>query len=276
MKDGKISVDGLTWRKPSGRYVEEIELDEHVNRLTKESKADEAILLFELIGRGIHHSIIDVKRLNAYKQLDHLKPIVERILEEAGWEVHIVDPLKRSEAEDYLHSVGGRIQVFQVPFSAEWNIELGLDKLCNQDGTTRTKTETLALLKEEIGLEAYDLEELSKDQRAHIEAIMKREELDLENLHDVSGQELTTGAQEFRWFRDDEEAEEEAREYLTSDDDLWKECVAAGRTTDGLGEWAEDVLNMDGWAQIVGSFDGLKRVAQLKADGTWFPYIRTN
>jgi hypothetical protein len=275
MKDNMICVDGFTQIKPSGRYVDEIELDEHVDHLIKEGDDDELVFLFSLMGESIHHSTIDAERLNAYIQLNRLKQVVEDLLVNAGWEVHIVDPVKSSEAEDYLHSTGGALQVHQVPFSAEWNTELRLDELCDKSGSIRTKEETLALLRDRIGVDRFDIEELSEEDRGYVLAIMQREELDLEDLHDVEGQELTAGAQTFEWFRDDEEGEQEALDYLTDDSYIWKEAVAAGNTTDGLEEWAEDVIRIDGWAQIIGGYDGLERVAELK-DGTWFPYIRTN
>ncbi|MEA1997728.1 MAG: hypothetical protein U9N61_00170 [Euryarchaeota archaeon] len=270
-----VSVDGLTWQKPNGRYVDEIELDERVNHLIDVGTADELMLEFKLIGKSIHQGTIDARRLNAYVQLARLKQAVEDLLVEAGWEVHIVDPIKTTEAEDYIHSTGGTLQVHQVPFSGEWNIELELNEMCDQNGKIRSKEETLALLKERIGVDTFDSEELSKDDADHIRAIMKAEELDLENLHDVCGRGLTTGAMSFEWFRDEEEAEEEAREYLTDDPELWKMAVAAGNTTDGLEEWVEDVLNIDGWGQTLGGYDGEERTAQLR-NGQWFPYIRTD
>jgi hypothetical protein len=118
-------------------------------------------------------------------------------------------------------------------------------------------------------------EELSEDYKDHVSAILEVEQEDLEELSKVDNQTLTLGTWEYRWFRDEEEAEAEARTYLTEDDYLWKVAVAAGRTTDGLREWVEDVIRMDGWGAILCSYDGYERVAQLK-DGTWFPYIRTN
>ena len=273
MKEGKVSVDGLTWRKPDGRYVEEIELDEHVDTTIERGRDSEQMLMFRILGIGIHQGAIDAERLNAYVQRNRLKPVVESLLVKAGWKVHIVDALKRSETEDYIHSTGGTLQVFQVPFSAEWNIELKSDELCKPDGSIRSKGETLALLKKRIGVDTFDLEGLSEDDANSVRAILAAEELELENLHNVGGQELTAGAQEFRWFRDGEEAEGEAREYLADDDDLWKAAVAAGTTTDGLEEWAEHALKIDGWAQIIGSYDGLEREAKLE-DGTGLPYIR--
>lgn len=275
MKKGYVSVDGLTWRKPGGRHVAAIMLEETVDYTLEAGIASVTLLAFQKICRISWQGVIDTKFVDACKQLDRLKGAVEDLLVDAGWDVHILDTLKKSEAEDYLHSTGGSIQVHQVPFSAEWNIELKLDELCNPDGSVRTKEETLALLKERIGVETFNLEYETEDTRNHILAILEAEELDMEDLHDVNGQELTTGAQEFRWFIDDDEAEEEARVYLTDDDDLWKGAVAAGNTTDGLEVWVQDVLSTDGWAQILGGYDGEERVAQLK-DGTGFPYIRTN
>jgi hypothetical protein len=272
-----ICVDGFTQIKPSGRYVAEIELDEHVTHLIKRGAQKQLVFLFSLMGESIHHGTIDTERLNAYKQLDSLKQVVEDILVGAGWEVHIVDSLKRTEAADYIHAAGYGLQVHEVPFTAECNIELRLDELCSESGNIRPKEETLALLKGRVGLDAFDLRELSEEDMDYVLAIMRQEERDLEYLHDVNvtGQELTTGARSFRWFRDEEEAEDEAMVYLTDDDGLWKGAVAAGSTTVSLEEWAKGALRIDGWAHILGGYDGMGRVAQLK-DGAWFPYVRSD
>ena len=275
MKNGKVSVDGLIWRKPNGRYIEEI----HIRGLTDkviERESDKVVLsAFTILSESVWQSGRDAKRINAYESLDRLEQVVEDLLVNAGWEVNVVNSLKETRTEDYLHSTGGALQVHQVPFSAETNIKLELDELCDRSGSIRTKEVTLALLKDRIGVDTFDIEELSEEDRSYVLAIMQREELDLEDLHDVTGQELTTGAQTFEWFRDDEEAQQEARDYLTDDSYLWKKAVAAGNTIDGLEEWAEDAIRIDGWAQIICSYDSMERVAQLK-DGTWFPYLRSN
>jgi hypothetical protein len=275
MKDMRVSVDGLRWYKPNGRYIEEIWYSEAINEIVAQGQDKRILKTFTAIRTAAATDMIDTVRANTYELLDRLKQVVEDILVEVGWDVHIVDPLKRTEAEDYIHNAGFELRVHEVPFSPETNIELKLDELCNGEGKIRSKEETLALLKERIGADAFDIRELSEEDRGYVLAIMRQEKRDLEDLHDVDGQELTTGAQTFKWFRDDEEGEDKAREYLTDDDELWKMTVAAGNTTDGLEEWAEDAIRIDGWAQVIGGYDGRERVAELK-DGTWFPYIRTN
>ena len=49
--------------------------------------------------------------------------------------------------------------------------------------------------------------------------------------------------------------------------------IAARQTTDGLTEWADDLIKGHGRSKILSSYDDSERVAELK-DGTWFPYIR--
>ena len=43
---------------------------------------------------------------------------------------------------------------------------------------------------------------------------------------------------------------------LEEDDWLWKDAVAADKTTQGLYDWINDVLNYDGFATVIGSYDG--------------------
>lgn len=118
-------------------------------------------------------------------------------------------------------------------------------------------------------------EGLSENYKDHIDAILEVEGMNIEDITDVGAKEITIEGQGFRWFRDEEEAEEVARTYLTDDGYIWKEAVAAGNTIDGLEEWAETLIRSRGWSNIISSYDSLERVAQLK-DGTWFPYIRSD
>ena len=62
----------------------------------------------------------------------------------------------------------------------------------------------------------------------------------------------------------EEQGEERARDYL-EDGELWRVCVDAEQTTQGLSEWVEDVLNMDGWMETLGDIEEI----QTK-EGEWF------
>ena len=53
-----------------------------------------------------------------------------------------------------------------------------------------------------------------------------------------------------------EELEQIAIDYLTQDDDLWKSCVEAGRTTLELDDWVEEVINVDGIGHTLNGWDG--------------------
>ena len=55
---------------------------------------------------------------------------------------------------------------------------------------------------------------------------------------------------------EDYQADERAEEYLTDDPYLWKQAVESGNTTQGLDDWASDVLSYDGRGSLLSSYDG--------------------
>ena len=61
----------------------------------------------------------------------------------------------------------------------------------------------------------------------------------------------------------EEQGEERAQEYL-EDGELWRMSVESESTTQGLDEWIEDVLNIDGWQHVIGDVEEI----QTKA-GEW-------
>lgn len=114
---------------------------------------------------------------------------------------------------------------------------------------------------------------LTEEVKDHVEAILKVEHIRLEDITAVQDQELETDTGTFRWFRDEEEAEAEALDYLTDSPSRWQDAVTKGDTTDGLTTWTENLIRKYGWASIIDTHDGYERVAVTR-DGTWFPYIR--
>ena len=50
------------------------------------------------------------------------------------------------------------------------------------------------------------------------------------------------------------EGDSKAKEYL-EDGDSWKMAVESGNTTQGLNDWAEEVLSIDGWEHIIGDIE---------------------
>jgi hypothetical protein len=54
----------------------------------------------------------------------------------------------------------------------------------------------------------------------------------------------------------DDEAEDRARDFLVSDDYLWRSAVEHGNTTESLEDWADSVLKYDGRGSILSSYDG--------------------
>jgi hypothetical protein len=192
---------------------------------------------------------------------------VRELLEKAGWHAHIFKGGSTDCGCDealYLHSTGGIIQVHQVPFSDEWNIDLTSIELFKSDGSLRSMKETLEILRKRIGDDSIDLDTLTPETRKIVEAIMKEE--DLKEVHDVdeSVPIFRSGAQEYTWRDSEEEAEQEARELL-EDGDEWKMAVKEGNTDLGLTEWIVEVLESDGWETVLCAYDG---TANTLEDGT--------
>jgi hypothetical protein len=55
---------------------------------------------------------------------------------------------------------------------------------------------------------------------------------------------------------------------------LWKEAVKAGSTELGLREWAEEVVEYDGAASVLNSYDGGQK--EVRVDGTYIVIIPTD
>lgn len=94
------------------------------------------------------------------------------------------------------------------------------------------------------------------------------EELDCEEqLYRANGTEYYIGT--------DEELSKVAHDRVYDDDEyeyLWREAVAAQKTTDSLNDWLEQVLQ-DGWCGILNSWDG--RYESYNIDGEWICVSRT-
>ncbi len=69
------------------------------------------------------------------------------------------------------------------------------------------------------------------------------------------------------------EAHDEAKRHLTDDIELWKQAVQAGYTTESLEDWAETVINADGYGYVLNSWDGSEDEQEL--NGTVYFIIRT-
>lgn len=54
----------------------------------------------------------------------------------------------------------------------------------------------------------------------------------------------------------EDELDEVAKEYLEEEDYIWKEAVTSGRTYLGLKDWVDEVIGMDGFANILNGYDG--------------------
>lgn len=72
----------------------------------------------------------------------------------------------------------------------------------------------------------------------------------------------------------DSEAQTKCEEYLIDDDELWKMAVEGGNTQEGIEEWAEQVINIDGYGHILSHYDGSEE--NITVDGTSYSIFRTN
>jgi len=190
---------------------------------------------------------------------------VRAIFEKAGWHAHI---FKTGSAECncrrdlYVFEMAGSIEVHQVPFSDKWNIALKDEELFDDGEKLWPMNITLGLLKKRIGQDTINLPELFEENKidegtaAIIAKIMEAE--GLTELHEVDADNHTfkSGAKEYTWRKDEEEAEEEARESLKPDDELWRMAVQSGHTKKSLEEWVEEVITSDGWAHVLCTYDG--------------------
>ena len=70
----------------------------------------------------------------------------------------------------------------------------------------------------------------------------------------------------------EEETKDECMTYLTDDEYLWRQSVEAKQTTYGLEEWAEWVINSDGYGSILNHYDGSEE--QEEVNGIWYYIIR--
>jgi len=194
------------------------------------------------------------------------KQIVDAVrirLEGVGWHAHIFKTGScecNCRRDMYLHAFCGLPTISEVPFS-EKSPELTENELFTKDGSLRQKHETLALLRKRIGDEPLNPDELLKEnlmtQETYetIRAIMDEEGF-LE-VHEIDEDDRTfrSGPKSYTWRDSEDEAEEEARDSLM-DGEIWRMQVQAGQTEQGLEDWVEDVLNMDGWAHTLCHYDG--------------------
>ena len=81
-------------------------------------------------------------------------------------------------------------------------------------------------------------------------------ELNEYNYEDNDIEFKTESGTSYRMVKNEDYAEELARGYLEEDSCLWKEAVACGRTTSGFDDWIDEVLSMDGWAEVLSHYDG--------------------
>jgi hypothetical protein len=189
---------------------------------------------------------------------------VRAIFETAGWHAHIFQTGScdcRCDLLCYLHALCGDIRVSEVTFSKQHNITLREEEMFDGENV-RLIEDALDRLRKRIGeptlnlvemADNYDLDDYT-DQTVHL--IMEAEGLTEVHEVDADARTFRSGAQEYTWRKNEEEAEKEAREVSISDDELWREAVKAGRTTKSLEDWVQEVIDIDGWAHVLCTYDG--------------------
>ena len=194
---------------------------------------------------------------------------LKKIMQERGYPFD-------NERDEYIHFTGG-VRVHQLPFTDEHNLNIG-KYLFNEKGELKTWAEVKNSIREDIGKEEFDLEELDDEIRELVEAVRKEEVLEIQDV-DIENNNtiitITAGGKEFRILTGGEDQGEElAREYLEDGED-WKMAVSNGHTTSGLDDWVDEVLSMDGWENQICSYDGRCRYATT-AEGKEVVYYRSN
>jgi hypothetical protein len=242
--------------------------------LTTLKTNEEIITAYCELCKASHHRSNEKLGTVAWEKEVQIVDEVRELLEKAGWHAHIFKGGSTDCGCDqalYLHSGFGTIEVHQVPFSSECNIDILPKELFNADGSLRSMKETIELLRKRIGDDTVNLDaDVSSKTADIIRAIMKEEDLNEVHEVDESVPIFRSGAQEYTWRDNEEEAEQEARELL-EDGDEWKMAVKEGNTDLGLTEWIAEVLESDGWETVLCAYDG---TANTLEDGT--VYWRTN
>lgn len=186
-------------------------------------------------------------------------------LERAGWHVHIFangSIHDHCNVDMYLHSFAGMPEVSEVPFANGGNLQLTETDLFNADGSLKPMNESLELLRQRIGEQPLNLDtilennEITTETAETVRAIMTEEELTELHELDEDARTFRSGPEEYTWRNSEDEAEEEARDYLEEDKDMWIEAVKAGNTEQSFEDWIDQVLNIDGWAHVLCGYDG--------------------
>lgn len=244
--DGKRIVD------PNSVILNELKTDRDV------------IVAYAELSKASHWRKDKAKGTLASEKSKHIVDLVRARLEGVGWHAHIFKTGScecNCNRDDYLHATCGMPEVHQVEFSSQWNIELTKNELFNNDGSLRQKFQTMALLRKRIGDKPLNPDELMKEglmteeTYETIRAIMDEEGFLEVHEIDEDNRTFRSGSKSYTWRDSEDEAEEEAREYL-EDGELWKMAVESGRTTSGLDDWIEEVLSIDGWEHELCTYDG--------------------
>lgn len=101
----------------------------------------------------------------------------------------------------------------------------------------------------------FEEEEISEETKGIIESIMEEQGLDEVDEVNEDYRTFSADGQKYTWRRNDNEAEEEAKEYLENGE-LWRMAVEAKNTTKGLDDWIDEVIGIDGWQASLCSYDG--------------------
>lgn len=241
-----------------------------INKLQTDKEIIEA---YNELSKASHWRRADTQGDKANALSREIVDEVRTRLNSAGWHAHIfkTGSCECSCSTDlYLHAGFGDIEVSEVPFADNSNLNLTPSELFKEDGSLRTMQETLKLLRDRIGEDALDLDDLAESGEISSEVIetVKAIVADLGGVevHSINedGREFTSGAKTYTWMDNEDTAEETAREYL-EDGELWKMAVDAGNTTDGLSGWIDTVLNIDGWEPQLCTYDGC---SHFLVDGT--------
>lgn len=152
------------------------------------------------------------------------------------------------------------------------DIEDKLNEICDEIEEIEDEERTGRTVKE--AYEDKKTEELT-DYNDEVIALALHLDLTMSELEEIEGDgnnRYTYDGIEY-FVGTEEEAEEEAREYLEDDDGyMWRCAVEAKHTTSGLDEWIQEVIDGDGVGHILNSWDGSSDTVEV--NNTEYTIIR--
>jgi len=184
------------------------------------------------------------------------------------------------ETVKYLKSIGLYVDHTQVPgyvYGTAWlrkelpdNIETILNSICDDIEKKEADEVEGCYLTEMDDDDILALQDNYSNEVIALGLVLELTDVDLEEIEE-DGNCLCYGGYDY-FVGTYDEAENEARSYLTDDPYFWQMAVENGDTVCGLEEWADEVINIDGIGHILNSWDGSEY--EVRVNGKYYVICR--